>query len=89
MQVAKRLNYNHIKSVFISGGGAKNKYLIERINHHFKGEIILPNKVIIDFKEAIIFGFLGVLYLDRIPNTLASVTGAPRNLIGGVMHIPD
>ena len=88
-QIASVLNQNELKSVLITGGGAKNRYLIERLKHFFKGEIILPNKNIIEFKEAIIFAFLGALYLEKQTNCISSVTGASKNVIGGVYHIPN
>jgi len=88
-QIATTLNKNNLKSVFITGGGAKNIFLIERLKHYFKGEIIIPEDKIVDFKEAIIFSFLGALYLNKSTNTLASVTGAFKNVIGGVYHVPD
>lgn len=85
-QIAKRLNENKCQSVFITGGGAKNKFLIRRIEHHFNGRIVIPNEETIDFKEALIFAFLGVLFLENIPNCLPSVTGGKKAVIGGVMH---
>ena len=47
-----------------------NKYLIEKIKEYSKSKIILPSREIIDFKEAIIFGFLGVLRLENKNNCL-------------------
>ena len=88
-QIASVLNQNSLKSVLITGGGAKNSYLIERLKHYFKGEIILPHKDVIEFKESIIFAFLGVLYLEKQTNCISSVTGASKNVIGGVYHIPN
>jgi anhydro-N-acetylmuramic acid kinase len=82
------LNSANLKSVLVTGGGAKNGFLTERIQHYFKGELILPEQQIIDFKEAIVFAYLGALYLDKRPNALASVTGSSKNTIGGVFHIP-
>ena len=89
IQISNALNNNNLKSVFITGGGAKNKFLIERIKHYYKGEIIIPSDQIIDFKEAIIFALLGALYLAEETNTLASVTGASQNVRGGVLHVPN
>ena len=85
-QISSRLNQHHLKSVFISGGGTKNHFLIERIAHFYHGEIIIPEEQIIDFKEAIIFGFLGVLFLEKKANCLSSVTGASKDVIGGTFH---
>ncbi len=89
IQIASILNKNDLKSVLITGGGAKNAYLIERLKHYFKGEVIIPSKDVIEFKEAIIFAFLGALYLEKQSNCISSVTGASKNVIGGVYHIPN
>jgi anhydro-N-acetylmuramic acid kinase len=86
LQISTVLNENNLDSVFITGGGVKNQYLISRLTHYFKGKIIIPNQDIIDFKEAIIFGFLGALYLESQPNNIPTVTGASRRVIGGVYH---
>lgn len=74
------------KSVLVSGGGAFNTYLMERIRKYSSSEIIIPNKEIIDFKEAIIFAFLGVLRLENINNCLSSVTGSERDNCGGDIY---
>ncbi len=73
-------------SLLVTGGGAKNSFLIERIKHNFKnGEVVVPEVAVIDFKEAIIFAFLGVLRYLNLPNCLASVTGAKKDCSGGVI----
>ncbi len=89
IQIASELNRQQKSSVFITGGGAKNTFLLERIQAHYNGEVRIPNVEIIDFKEALIFGFLGVLYLHKTANILSSVTGAQRDTIGGALHLPD
>ena len=89
MQIAQDLNNNLAASVFITGGGAKNSYLIERIKSHFGGIIHIPEVQIIDYKEALIFGFLGALYLQNQTNSISTVTGAERETIGGVLHLPN
>ncbi len=75
-------------TMLITGGGAFNSFLIERIKALTNTEIFLPGKEIIDFKEAIIFAFLGVLRLKNINNCLASVTGASRDSCGGLVFLP-
>lgn len=87
-QVAETLKNNAVKSVLVTGGGAKNTFLIERIQSKIDAEIILPSPEIIDFKEAIVFGFLGALYLANQNNVLSSVTGAKRSSRGGILHTP-
>jgi anhydro-N-acetylmuramic acid kinase len=87
-QISQNLNESGVKSVLITGGGAKNKFLISRIAHYFKGEVILPNEELTDFKEAIVFAYLGALYLENKTNSVATVTGAEKDTICGVWHIP-
>lgn len=73
-------------TLFIAGGGVYNKYLIERIQFYLKNtKIVLPDDKTIQFKEALIFGFLGVLRLRNEINVLASVTGAKENHSSGVV----
>ena len=69
--------------MLITGGGAYHSYLIERISVHTNTQLIIPNRVLIEFKEALVFAFLGVLRYRNEDNCLASVTGAPKNNCGG------
>ncbi len=88
IQISNVLNKENLKSVLITGGGVKNLFLIERIKKYYQGEVVIPSESIVDFKEAIIFGFLGALYLANEENTISSVTGAEKNVSGGVLHKP-
>ncbi len=87
-QVGNALNHTGATTVFVTGGGAKNAFLMERIRSYFNGELIVPDATLIDFKEALIFAYLGALYLHGKPNALCSVTGAQRNTSGGILHLP-
>lgn len=76
-------------SLFITGGGAYNDFLTERIQHHLpKMKIIIPAAKILEFKEALIFALLGVLKLRGEINVLSSVTGAKTNHSSGVIYSP-
>jgi anhydro-N-acetylmuramic acid kinase len=86
IEIIKVLHSNKISSVYITGGGAKNKFLVEQIRFFFKGEVIVPSEEIIDFKEAIIFAFLGVRYLRNESTTVKSVTGASIEVSSGTFH---
>ncbi|QNJ97981.1 anhydro-N-acetylmuramic acid kinase [Constantimarinum furrinae] len=72
-------------SVFITGGGAYHDFLISRLKAISNMEIILPEKAIIEYKEALIFGLLGILKLRGEVNCLSSVTGAERDHSTGVI----
>ncbi len=74
--------------ILISGGGAHNVFLIELFSEKTKHKTIIPSAQIIDFKEAIIFAFLGVLRLRHEINCLKSVTGSLRDHSGGVIYLP-
>ena len=73
--------------ILVTGGGAKNTYLIERINAHLDAQkkLVVPDALIIDYKEALIFAFLGVLRERNEVNCLSSVTGASRDSSAGTM----
>ena len=78
------LHRQHIGTLLITGGGALNHYLIECIsNIEPKVKITIPDKLIINYKEALIFALLGYLRITGQANTLASVTGARCDSIGG------
>jgi len=69
----------------LTGGGTLNDYLVERITAYSKADIVIPDRTIIDFKEALIFAFLGMLRLENTINILASVTGAAKDHSSGVI----
>ncbi len=85
-QIAQILHSENLQSVLITGGGAYNHYLIKRLTQLYKGKIHIPEKTIIEFKEAIIFAYLGYLRVNQLTNTLQSVTLASANSIGGCIY---
>lgn len=70
----------------LSGGGTHNITLIDRIRKHSSAQIEVPNKLLNDFKEAVIFAFLAGLRAADLPNTLTSVTGASRSGCNGAYY---
>lgn len=72
--------------VLVTGGGAHNTYLLERIRAHVQAPIEIPDKRTVDFKEALVFALLGVLRVRGEVNALASVTGAKRDSVGGAIY---
>jgi len=72
--------------VLITGGGALNDYLIQKIKEKTNLEIVIPSIEIIEMKESIIFAFLAVLRMLNLPNILPQVTGASSASISGAMY---
>ncbi|MDR2813082.1 MAG: anhydro-N-acetylmuramic acid kinase [Prevotellaceae bacterium] len=70
-------------TMLATGGGAFNAFLMQRIAKLSPCRAVIPDAQIVNFKEALIFAFLGTLYVSNEVNTLASATGAKRNSIGG------
>jgi anhydro-N-acetylmuramic acid kinase len=75
-------------NILVTGGGAKNIFLMECIQQHTKCKIIHPSEQIIEFKEALIFAFLGLLRINQQANCLHLVTGASKDAIGGCVYLP-
>jgi len=85
-QIAKILNKKGTNTL-VTGGGAYNDFLMLRIQQLSETEIVIPNNEILEFKEALIFGLLGVLKDRNEVNCLKSVTGASRNHSSGkILH---
>ena len=74
--------------ILVTGGGARNKFLMERLQARTKHEVVIPEKEIIDYKEALIFAFLGLLRLEGKTNVLSSVTGAESDSCSGRIWKP-
>jgi anhydro-N-acetylmuramic acid kinase len=77
-------------SVLVTGGGAHNTFLVERLTallSEINITVQVPDAKLVDYKEAVIMGLIGVLRWREENNVLASVTGATRNSIGGAVWI--
>lgn len=72
--------------ILVTGGGAYNAFLIERLAAFCSVEIVIPEKEIIEFKEALVMAFIGALNLAGQHNVYASVTGASADSILGALH---
>jgi len=84
VQISNNLKGDNLK-ILISGGGSKNKFLMERIKQLSKKNLGIISENITDYKEALIFGFLGVLRIRKENNCLKSVTGADKDHSSGVI----
>ena len=71
-----------------TGGGVFNRFLLDRIADNLKElkiEVVIPDENLVNFKEALIMAFIGVLRWRQENNVLSSVTGAARDSIGGAL----
>lgn len=81
---------NERHKMLVTGGGGFNAYLIKCIQEectHLNVEIELPDKAIVEYKEAILMGLMGVLRMEGMPNCFSSVTGAKMDTIGGAVYL--
>ena len=88
MQVAQTIAHLPQGRMLVTGGGAHNSYLIERIQHHTRHQVVVPVRQTVDYKEALIFALLGLLRLEGHINVLSSVTGAPSDSCSGKIWHP-
>lgn len=92
-QVSRQLQL-HAKmessDVLVTGGGAFNDYLIEILQSKLGASftIVVPEKKLVAFKEALVFAFMGLLRIQDETNILCSVTGARRDSCSGVIYLP-
>jgi anhydro-N-acetylmuramic acid kinase len=76
--------------LLVTGGGAHNHFLVERIRDclsELNVEVIVPDRNLVDYKEAIIMALIGILRWREENNVLASVTGASTDSIGGAVWV--
>lgn len=75
--------------VLVTGGGAYNQFLISQIEKALPStDLVIPEKNLLEGKEALIFAYLGKLRLEGKTNVLASATGASRNSSSGAVYVP-
>lgn len=72
--------------ILVTGGGAFHTFLIQKMSEKSKRRLAIPEEGLVNFKEAIVFAFLGALnYWGRV-NVFDSATGSVRQHIGGATY---
>ncbi|AQW95786.1 anhydro-N-acetylmuramic acid kinase [Elizabethkingia anophelis] len=84
-QVAAILNQKQFKNILVTGGGVYNHFFIESLQALTSTQLIIPNQQTIEFKEALIFAFMGLLRILGENNVLASATGAAKDHSSGII----
>jgi anhydro-N-acetylmuramic acid kinase len=79
-------NNGENKKILFTGGSAHNPVLMELIRTQTDANCIVPEPFLIEYKEALIFAFLGVLRIKNIANTQHETTGASISQISGGLH---
>lgn len=87
VQVAKVVPENEVNQVLLTGGGVFNTHLINRIKHHTQAAVIIPEDTIVEFKEALIFAYMGWLRMLGKTNCQSHYTGSSRDLCAGSIHL--
>jgi anhydro-N-acetylmuramic acid kinase len=88
VQISRAVPATKTAKLLVTGGGAFNTFLVERLRQHVQQkntEIVVPDDRLVNFKEALIMAFIGILRWRQEYNVLSSVTGASRDSIGGAL----
>ncbi|MGM0392491.1 MAG: anhydro-N-acetylmuramic acid kinase [Bacteroidota bacterium] len=89
LQISKELGSDPSSEVLVSGGGCFNVFLLQQLKKMTSTKLVIPSIEIINYKEALIFGFLGVLRLREEINVFSSVTGAEQDHSSGMIYLPS
>jgi len=87
-QLARGIQEAGIRNLLVTGGGALNQSLMDRISHFASASIEVPEEELVHYKEALVFALLGALRIRGEVNCLASVTGGKQDLSAGTIHHP-
>lgn len=87
-KIAYQIDEFSSTQILTTGGGTLNAFLIQQIQNKTSSKIVIPPLQILEFKEALIFGFLGLLKELNIPNVLSSATGASVDSCSGDLYFP-
>lgn len=88
VQLAKATDHLKPTTMLVTGGSAFNTFLMDCIRSQSKHTIVIPEAQLVNYKEAIVFAFLGYLRINGLTNCLSSVTGAYEDSSCGDIHYP-
>jgi anhydro-N-acetylmuramic acid kinase len=86
-QVNRAVSPEKPSDILVTGGGAHNVFLMECIRQYGKHKWTISTAELSDFKEALVFAFLGVLRWRGEINVLSSVTGCIKDHMGGTIYL--
>ncbi|WP_190809233.1 anhydro-N-acetylmuramic acid kinase [Flagellimonas sp. S3867] len=93
-QIAIEVQRHSVKpqnKLFVTGGGALNRFFVDtlRVKLGNTVEVVVPDKTLISYKEALVFALMGVLRVENEINVLSSVTGATQDSCSGEIFFPE
>ena len=88
LQISHEIGNDPSAEVLVTGGGCLNTFLIQQIKKMSLTNLAIPALEIINYKEALIFAFLGVLRLREEINVYSAVTGAESDHSSGEIYLP-
>lgn len=82
---------SRMMSILVTGGGAFNVTLVEAFRNKIDKlgmHLESPDKYTINFKEALVFAFLGLKCIFGECNIFRDVTGSESDSVSGSIHLP-
>ncbi len=85
LTIIKEANQFNTKFLIVSGGGSKNKYVINLMQETFRGKLLTADHLNInpDFIESQAFAYLGIRSIKNLPISFPSTTGVKYAVSGG------
>lgn len=76
---------SHAHAVLVSGGGVYNRAFMDALDDVRPACFVAASNAIVEYKESIVFAYLGYLRVNGKNNILNTVTGAPKDHSAGVL----
>lgn len=80
------------EGVYVCGGGAYNRFLLERLAFHLSSMNIRTTEMLgmpVQLVESVAFAWLAKQRIDEVPVNLSQVTGARSNTVLGALYVPE
>lgn len=76
-----------VKNILIVGGGASNKYLVNKLTDKIKCNVYLPKDFNLDtnYIEAELIGYLAARKIENLTSTFPSTTGVKKSTVLGTL----
>jgi len=86
----KRYATKDQSTILVTGGGALNQFMMEVLQSNLEPmvSLVIPERKLIEYKEALVFALMGVLRIEKEVNILKTVTGASKDTSSGVVFLP-